>query len=171
MANSPVTEDCRVVVMPDVHMGKGATIGYTQTISKEHPRVIPSTVSVDIGCGMLVLKISKKAGDKLFNKPGLKKFDKIMHTEIPSGMAHRKTLHKFAKDFSRIRELIADADYDKELYALSSLGSGNHFVEVAFFYEVIDLLQTIFHNKVFYRRSYHEDFASGNTACLVQSRY
>ena len=130
MANSPVTEDCRVVVMPDVHMGKGATIGYTQTISKEHPRVIPSTVSVDIGCGMLVLKISKEAGNKLFNKPGLEKFDKIMHTEIPSGMAHRKTLHKFAKDFSRIRELIADADYDKELYALSSLGSGNHFTEI-----------------------------------------
>ena len=130
MANSPVTEDCRVVVMPDVHAGKGATIGYTQTISKEHPRVIPSTVSVDIGCGMLVLKISKEAGDKLFNKPGLEKFDKIMHTKIPSGMAHRETLHKFAKDFSEIRDLIADADYDKELFALGSLGGGNHFVEI-----------------------------------------
>ena len=130
MANSPVTEDCRVVVMPDVHAGKGATIGYTQTISKEHPRVIPSTVSVDIGCGMLVLKISADAGKQFFNKPGLEKFDKIMHTKVPSGMNHRKTLHKFAKDFSEIKELIADADYDKELYAMGSLGSGNHFVEI-----------------------------------------
>lgn len=130
MANSPVTEDCRVVVMPDVHAGKGATIGYTQTISKEHPRVIPSTVSVDIGCGMLVLKVSADAGKQFFNKPGLEKFDKIMHTKVPSGMNHRKTLHKFAKDFSEIRELIADADYDKELYAMGSLGGGNHFVEI-----------------------------------------
>lgn len=130
MANSPVTEDCRVVVMPDVHAGKGATIGYTQTISKEHPRVIPSTVSVDIGCGMLVLKVSADAGKQFFNKPGLEKFDKIMHTKVPSGMNHRKMLHKFAKDFSEIKELIADADYDKELYAMGSLGGGNHFVEI-----------------------------------------
>lgn len=130
MANSPVTENCRVVVMPDVHAGKGATIGYTQTINKEHPRVIPSTVSVDIGCGMLVLKISAEAGKILFNKPGLEKFDKIMHTKVPSGMAHRKTLHKFAKDFTEIKNLIADADYDKELFAMGSLGGGNHFVEI-----------------------------------------
>ena len=130
MANSPVTEDCKVVVMPDVHAGKGATIGYTQTISKEHPRVIPSTVSVDIGCGMLVLKISAEAGKILFNKPGLEKFDKIMHTKVPSGMAHRETLHKFAKDFTEIKNLIADADYDKELFAMGSLGGGNHFVEI-----------------------------------------
>lgn len=130
MANSPVTEDCRIVVMPDVHAGKGATIGYTQTISKEHPRVIPSTVSVDIGCGMLVLKISAEAGKIFFNKPGLEKFDKIMHTKVPSGMAHRKTLHKFAKDFTEIKNLIADADHDKELFAMGSLGGGNHFVEI-----------------------------------------
>lgn len=114
MANSPVTEDCRVVVMPDVHAGKGATVGYTQTISKEHPRVIPSTVSVDIGCGMLVLKISAEAGDKLFNKPGLEKFDKIMHTEIPSGMSHRTTLHRFAKAFTKIKDLICLKDKKDE---------------------------------------------------------
>ena len=128
--NSPVVEGCNIAIMPDAHAGKGSCIGFTQKLNTENPRVNPNMVGCDIGCGMLVLKISKEAGDKLFNKPGLKKFDKIMHTEIPSGMAHRKTLHKFAKDFSRIRELIADADYDKELYALSSLGSGNHFVEI-----------------------------------------
>lgn len=127
MLNSPVTEESHVAIMPDVHAGKAATIGYTQTVKG---RVIPASVSVDIGCGMLVLKISKEAGDRLFNKPGLEKFDKIMHTKIPSGMAHRKALHKFAKDFTEIKDLIADADYDKELFALGSLGSGNHFVEI-----------------------------------------
>lgn len=80
-------------------------------------------------CGMLVLKISKEAGKQLFNKPGLDKFDKIMHTKIPSGAGHRSTYHKFTKNID-IKQLIADADYDKELYAMGSLGGGNHFVEI-----------------------------------------
>lgn len=125
--NSPVVEGCNIAIMPDAHCGKGASIGFTQKING---RVNPNMVGVDIGCGMLVLKISKEAGKQLFNKPGLDKFDKIMHTKIPSGMAHRKTLHKFAKDFTEIKRLIADADYDKELYAMGSLGGGNHFVEI-----------------------------------------
>lgn len=128
--NSPVVEGCNIAIMPDTHTGKGAAIGFTQMINKENPRVNPNMVGVDIGCGMLVLKISAEAGKILFNKPGLEKFDKIMHTKVPSGMAHRKTLHKFAKDFTEIKNLIADADYDKELFAIGSLGGGNHFVEI-----------------------------------------
>lgn len=128
--NSPVVENCNIAIMPDTHAGKGSCIGFTQKINKNNPRVNPNMVGVDIGCGMLVLKISAEAGRQLFNKPGLEKFDKIMHTKVPSGMDHRKTLHRFAKDFSRIHELIADADYDKELFAMGSLGGGNHFVEI-----------------------------------------
>lgn len=128
--SSPVVEGCNIAIMPDTHAGKGAAIGFTQMINKENPRVNPNMVGVDIGCGMLVLKISAEAGKILFNKPGLEKFDKIMHTKVPSGMAHRKTLHKFAKDFTEIKNLIADADYDKELFAMGSLGGGNHFVEI-----------------------------------------
>ena len=128
--NSPVVENCNIAIMPDTHAGKGSCIGFTQKINKDNPRVNPNMVGVDIGCGMLVLKISAEAGRQLFNKPGLEKFDKIMHTKVPSGMDHRKTLHRFAKDFSRIHELIADADYDKELFAMGSLGGGNHFVEI-----------------------------------------
>ena len=128
--NSPVVEGCNIAIMPDTHAGKGSVIGFTQMINKENPRVNPNMVGVDIGCGMLVLKISAEAGKQLFNKPGLEKFDKIMHTKVPSGMAHRKTLHKFAKDFTEIKSLIADADYDKELFAMGSLGGGNHFVEI-----------------------------------------
>lgn len=128
--NSPVVEGCNIAIMPDTHAGRGSCIGFTQMINKENPRVNPNMVGVDIGCGMLVLKISKEAGDIIFNKPGLEKFDKIMQTKVPSGMAHRTTLHKFAKDFTEIKDLIADADYDKELFAIGSLGSGNHFVEI-----------------------------------------
>ena len=124
--NSPVVEGCNIAIMPDTHAGKGSCIGFTQKING---RVNPNMVGVDIGCGMLVLKITKEAGDIIFNKPGLDKFDKIMHTKIPFGMDHRKTLHKFAKEID-ITKLIANADYSKEMFALGSLGGGNHFVEI-----------------------------------------
>ena len=116
--SSPVVEGCNIASMPDTQVGKDIVIGFTQKLNIENPRVNPNMVGCDVGCGMLVLKISAEAGNKLFNKPGFEKFDKIMHTEIPSGMNHRTTLHKFAKDFSRIRELIASTDYDKERCAL-----------------------------------------------------
>ena len=105
--NSPVVEGCNIAIMPDAHCGKGASIGFTQKING---RVNPNMVGVDISCGMLVLKISKEAGDKLFNKSGLEKFDKIMHTKIPSGTGHRKTLHRFAKDFTEIKSLLCLKD-------------------------------------------------------------
>lgn len=124
--NSPVVEGCNVAIMPDTHAGKGAVIGFTQEFKN---RVNPNMVGVDIGCGMLVLKISKESGDKIFNKPGLEKLDKVIRQYIPSGMNHRNKLHKFASEID-ISELIADADYNKELYALGSLGGGNHFIEV-----------------------------------------
>ena len=108
--NSPVVEGCNIAIMPDAHAGRGSCVGFTQKINKESPKVNPNMVGCDVGCGMLVLKISAEAGKQLFNKPGLDKFDKIMHTKIPSGMAHRKTLHKFAKDFTEIKQLLCLKD-------------------------------------------------------------
>ena len=93
--NSPVVEDCNIAIMPDTHAGKGSCIGFTQKLNIEKPRVNPNMVGCDIGCGMLVLKISKEAGDKIFNKQGLEKLDKVIHEKIPSGMKHRdKPLEK-----------------------------------------------------------------------------
>ena len=118
--NNPVTKDVKVAIMPDAHSGKGATVGYTQEIKD---KVNPSMVGVDIGCGMLVLKVSK---DFHFDLP---KMDKIMHQKIPSGMKHCDKLHSFARNID-LKELIADVNYNKELFGIGSLGGGNHFVEV-----------------------------------------
>lgn len=122
--NSPVVEGSHVAIMPDTHAGKGACIGFTQKING---RVNPNMVGVDIGCGMLVLKISHDVD--YFNKPGLEKLDKVINQYIPHGMAHRDSLHRFAYDID-LSNLIADADCYNELYALGSLGGGNHFIEV-----------------------------------------
>ena len=49
MCDQPFTEGCRVRIMPDVHAGKGCTIGTTMTI---RGKAVPNVVGVDIGCGM-----------------------------------------------------------------------------------------------------------------------
>lgn len=92
--NSKAAENSKIAVMPDVHQGVGCVIGFTQAIVD---KVVPNLVGVDIGCGMLVLKIDKKYGKELFNKPGLEKLDKVIRQHIPMGMNHRNKKHKYAE--------------------------------------------------------------------------
>jgi RNA-splicing ligase RtcB len=118
--NNPITKDVKIAVMPDANTGKGSTVGFTQEIKD---KVNPSMVSVDIGCGMLVLKVSK---DFHMDLP---KLDKVVHQKIPSGLKHCDKVSPFAKNIN-LKELIADVNHNKEILGLSSLGGGNHFIEV-----------------------------------------
>lgn len=122
--------DMQVRIMPDVHAGKGCTVGTTMTIKD---KIVPNLVGVDVGCGMLVAKIKDP-----FIEFG--KLDKVIHEKIPSGKNHRKDKHPLARQFS-LDDLIADVKPD-ELLSIGSLGGGNHFIEVdrdddGFFYVVI----------------------------------
>lgn len=115
-------KDMQIRVMPDVHAGKGCTVGTTMTIKD---KIVPNLVGVDIGCGMLVAKIK----DRSIN---FDKLDKIIRERIPSGKEHRDSTHSMAKDFP-IEELIAyknKAIEHSEIKSIGSLGSGNHFLEV-----------------------------------------
>lgn len=116
----PCMEGCKIAVMADCHAGVGCCVGYTQTVTD---KIVPNLVGVDIACGMLVCKIS---GEYDFDYARL---DKLIRQNIPCGMAHRKTLHKFAKNVD-LSGLVADVDQDKLLYSVSTLGGGNHFAEV-----------------------------------------
>ena len=120
LANSKMIEGSKVAVMPDVHCGKSACIGFTQTIKD---KVVPNLVGVDIGCGMLVLKVSK---DFIMDLP---KLDKVIHQKIPSGMNHRDSKHPFA-DKTHLQDLICPVNAEKLLLSVGSVGSGNHFIEV-----------------------------------------
>ena len=51
---------CRIRIMPDVHAGKGCTIGTTMTISD---KVVPGMVGVDIGCGMETVRLAEREID------------------------------------------------------------------------------------------------------------
>ena len=56
MCDYPMTAGSRIRIMPDVHAGKGCTIGTTMTIAD---KAVPNVVGVDIGCGMYTVNLGK----------------------------------------------------------------------------------------------------------------
>ena len=75
LAHHPVSDGSKVRIMPDVHAGAGCTIGTTMTI---HDRVCPNLVGVDIGCGMLAVKLGRVKLD-------LDELDKAIRWNVPAG--------------------------------------------------------------------------------------
>ena len=113
-------KECKVRIMPDVHAGKGCVIGFTADLGD---KVIPNIVGVDIGCGMLCVKLGKIDLD-------LEKLDKIIHEVIPAGRNIREQrLTEFSKinDLYCLRELKETKKFNR---AIGTLGGGNHFIEV-----------------------------------------
>lgn len=121
MCNNPVFADSRIRIMPDVHAGKGCTIGTTMTLTD---KVVPNMVGVDIGCGMEVVKIAEK-------NINYEKLDEFIYSNIPSGFNIRCHAHKLAEcvDLSQLR-CFRSVGYDKALKSVGTLGGGNHFIEV-----------------------------------------
>ena len=118
MCDYELTQNSRVRIMPDVHAGKGCTIGTTMTVKD---KVCPNIVGVDIGCGMYTVKIADKEID-------FEKLDEAAHF-IPSGMNvwdGRK--EKF--DFTTLRCFRSLKDSRRLQRSLGTLGGGNHFIEV-----------------------------------------
>jgi RNA-splicing ligase RtcB len=110
--------------MPDVHYGKGSTVGTTMTVKDV---VVPNFIGVDIGCGVNVteLEINKKeASDPKF----LKKFDRNVRQNVPIGF-NRHAKPQEARMVERDEFLVAD-QLDEETYytSIGSLGGGNHFI-------------------------------------------
>ena len=75
MCDYPMTDGSRIRIMPDVHAGKGCTIGTTMTIID---KAVPNVVGVDIGCGMYTVRLAEREID-------LERLDEAAHF-IPSGM-------------------------------------------------------------------------------------
>jgi len=120
LMNQKFAEGSKFAIMPDCHAGAGCVIGLTMQIVD---KVVPNLVGVDLGCGMLVLKV-----DKSF-KFDLDKVDRIWHEDIPSGMNHRSTKHKFA-DKANIEGILAPIYIEKTKFSIGTLGGGNHFGEI-----------------------------------------
>lgn len=115
LLNQESVKGSKIRIMPDTHAGKGCVIGTTMTLQD---KVIPNLVGVDIGCGMLAIKLKEKEID-------LKLLDEVINKYVPAGFE----IHESPVSRSFADKIIAPVDVDKAFRSLSSLG-GNHFLEI-----------------------------------------
>ena len=118
MCDYDFTENSKIRIMPDVHAGKGCTIGTTMTITD---KVVPNIVGVDIGCGMYTVNLGKV--DIVFEK-----LDEAAHF-IPSGM----NVWEGRQERFDLQALCCYRELKKTKWlerSLGTLGGGNHFIEV-----------------------------------------
>lgn len=116
-------KEAKVRIMPDVHAGAGCVIGFTADLGE---KVIPNIVGVDIGCGMLVVKLGKIEID-------YDKLDKTIRAFVPSGFA----VHEDSCHASLTRDIINKLHCSGHLHSMErleqsmgTLGGGNHFIEI-----------------------------------------
>ena len=118
MCDYEFTAGSQIRIMPDVHAGKGCTIGTTMTIID---KAVPNVVGVDIGCGMYTVKLVQREID-------LERLDEAAHF-IPSGMKVWEG-RQVRFDLSELRCFRALKDSRYLERSLGTLGGGNHFIEV-----------------------------------------
>ncbi len=135
LANLPIVFH-HVAAMPDVHAGKGSTIG---TVLATDRAIIPAAIGVDIGCGMSALRFP-------FQVDSLKNLKELRHSierSIPTGRNVHRTLTDRIKASHKALGLPATIKessklYKNSLWQLGTLGGGNHFIEIC-----LDLEDTV----------------------------
>lgn len=126
-----------VAVMPDVHFGKGATVG---SVIAMKGALAPAAVGVDIGCGMAAIKTNLKAADLPDSLHALRL---EIEAAIPVGFNAHEHVSKHAdkhplwKEFPSLHDSVQDI-VGKARKQMGTLGSGNHFYEVC-----LDLEQNV----------------------------
>src|SRR4051812_41694860 len=130
-----------VAVMPDVHVGIGATVG---SVIPTRGAVIPAAVGVDIGCGMMAARTSLHAVDLPDSLEGIRhaieqavphgrdvgrgKRDKGSWGDPPAEILAAWSM--LAERFKRITAKYPRLEKTNNLVHLGTLGTGNHFIEL-----------------------------------------
>jgi RNA-splicing ligase RtcB len=118
MCDYDFTQNSQIRIMPDVHAGKGCTIGTTMTITDKS---VPNIVGVDIGCGMYTVNLGNCEID-------FEKVDQAAH-KIPSGM----NVWEDRQERFDLQSLQCYRSLKKTKWlerSLGTLGGGNHFIEI-----------------------------------------
>jgi tRNA-splicing ligase RtcB len=141
VSNLPILAG-HMALMPDVHMGYGATVG---SVIPTRSAIIPSVVGVDIGCGMIAAMTNLTAGDL---PDSLLSLRHQIERDIPVGFNEhkkglpsvsgpyadvlRKNLHKTMEAFEHLtmKGVLGRADSNKIARQVGTLGGGNHFIEI-----------------------------------------
>lgn len=118
MCDYEFTSGSKIRIMPDVHAGKGCTIGTTMTVLD---KAVPNVVGVDIGCGMYTVNLGKIDID-------FERLDEACHY-IPSGMNVWEG-RKERFDLTKLRCYRGLKDSKRLERSLGTLGGGNHFIEI-----------------------------------------
>ncbi|GAB2735808.1 RtcB family protein [Kitasatospora kifunensis] len=126
-----------LAVMPDVHLGKGATVG---SVIAMNGAVCPAAVGVDIGCGMSAVKTSLTARDLPDDLSRLRsKIEQAipvgrgLHSEpVDPGKLHGFQTAGWGDFWDRFEGVAPEVKWRREraMQQMGTLGSGNHFVEV-----------------------------------------
>ena len=120
LCNQKSMENTKIRIMPDCHAGVGCTIGTTMTVVD---KVIPNLVGVDIGCGMLAVKLNETNID-------FEKLDQMIKMKVPSGMSILKVPMLHDAFYKFLDDIKAPIDVEKAKHSIGTLGGGNHFIEV-----------------------------------------
>ena len=128
-----------LAIMPDVHLGKGATVG---SVIPTRGAIIPAAVGVDIGCGMVALQTTLAATDL---PDSLAPIRAQIERDVPVGFsAHKHPLRlddeptlaqhraELLSRYDRLRIMrrVGKYDHERVTHQLGSLGGGNHFIEL-----------------------------------------
>ncbi len=128
-----------MAVMPDVHVGKGSTIG---SVIPTQGAIIPAAVGVDIGCGMMAARTTLRAEDLPDN---LRELRTAIEQAVPHGRSSGRRDRgawenapttvdtmwaELLPGFNRITEKYPRLKNTNNYKHLGTLGTGNHFIEV-----------------------------------------
>lgn len=126
-----------VAAMPDVHLGIGATVG---SVIPTRKAIIPASVGVDIGCGMMAIKTSLTARHLPDNLAAVRHaiersvpvgFDMHRHARVATESAQEVSTGLY-QILDKYPKLISRKSEKAETWArqIGTLGGGNHFIEV-----------------------------------------
>jgi len=123
-----------VALMPDAHLGKGATVG---SVIPTLGAVIPAAVGVDVGCGMIAVR-THFTSDDVARRGDLAALREAIEAAVPLSAGRYNTSVSRAGTAARIGELeqrdgagAAGQAAGNWRLQLGTLGSGNHFIEIS----------------------------------------
>ena len=126
--NHPAFKDAPIRIMPDVHAGKNSVVGFSAPII--NGKVIPNVIGGDIGCGMLCCEIDINGEEIDFEALDnvIQKYISTSHNQIPT--ARKENLPEIEKELRALCKGTLNANPEKAIAGLGTLGGGNHFIEI-----------------------------------------
>ena len=131
-----------VAVMPDVHFGNGTSVG---TVIATKGAIIPAAVGVDIGCGMMAVRLNLTSQDLPTSLSGLRS---LIESRIPHGRTDNGDVNdrgrwgntpdivnqwwnkRLEDEYKAILEKHPKLNHQSVVNHLGTLGTGNHFIEI-----------------------------------------